>query len=396
MPFIITLLTLAIYLIPAGLAAKTLPCGGSFEGFKQAVREEAIARGYQTSIVDSFLANAILDPDVIRRDRAQGIFKKSFIEFSQLVMADYRINQGAAFYSKHKDVFDKVQERFGVPYGVLLSFLALETDFGVVQGKHNTLNSIMTLSHDCRRPELFQPHLFAALELYTQNNFDPVNTVGAWAGEIGMIQMLPKDIVEFGLDADADGKIDLQGSVLDALMTAGNILNSLGWQPNQPWLVEVIVPNQMNWQLASIDNYLPVEEWERMGIRTRNGVSYANQNQRAALLLPHGRKGPAFFAFPNFQLYLEWNKSLVYTTTSAFFATLLSGQPLYLEGNAPPQLTDEEVKQLQTRLAQLGYDVGKVDGIIGSRTRAAVRNEQIKHGLPADSWPTQELLERIL
>ncbi len=381
--------------MPASAFSETLPCGGSFDAFVDSVRQESVARGYSPSTVDAFLANVEPDPDVIRRDRSQGIFKKSFIEFSQLVMNDYRIVKGKEFHAKHRAVFDAVKNRYGVPPGVLLSFLALETDYGLVQGDHNTLNSIMTLAHDCRRPELFQPHLFAALELYARGNFDPTNTIGAWAGEIGMIQMLPGDIVKFGIDGDGDGMVNLQTSVVDALMTAGNILNKLGWQAHQPWLVEVVVPNEMDWHLAALDIFLPIEEWERRGVRTRNGTSYSNQNQAAALLLPHGHKGPAFFAFPNFQLYLEWNKSLVYTSTSAFFATLLSGEPMYLEGSAPPQLSDDEVKRLQSALASRGHDVGKVDGIIGVRTRAAVQEEQIRHGLPADSWPTIELLSLI-
>ena len=384
-----------LVLFPAASFANIIPCGKSFASFKDSFRDEAIERGYQTELVNRFLSTVVLDPDVIRRDRSQGIFKKSFIEFSKLVMSNHRIVKGAEFYAVHKPVFDQVQKMYGVPQGVLLSFLALETDYGLVQGDHNTLNSIFTLSHDCRRPELFQPHLFAALELFSRNNFDPENTTGAWAGEIGMIQMLPNDIVKYGVDADGNGSIDLQTSVFDALMTAGNILSTLGWEPNQPWLVEVVVPESMPWELSSVDNYVPIEEWKRLGVKTRNEVLYENMGKEAALLLPHGRKGPAFFAFPNFQLYLEWNKSLVYTTTSAFFATLLSGEPMYLEGDAPPQLSGTQIEQLQTQLTELGYNVGKVDGIIGSKTRAAVRSEQLKYGLPADSWPTTELLDAI-
>ena len=125
--------------------------------------------------------------------------------------------------------------------GVLLAFLALETDYGVVQGDFNTLNSLVTLAHDCRRPDLFRPHIFAALELYERGGFDPEGTIGAWAGEIGMIQMLPEDILRHGEDGDRDGRVDIATSPADALMTAGRVLHELGWKPNEPWLVEIIV-----------------------------------------------------------------------------------------------------------------------------------------------------------
>lgn len=394
----LTLRVFAVFLlisfVPIAGKSSIVPCGGTFEEFIEAVKQEALDRGTDQETIDGFLASVEHDPDVIRRDRSQGIFKKSFVEFSKLVMTNHRIVKGSEFEEKHGAILDAVKERYGVPRGVLLSFLALETDYGVVQGDHNTLNSIATLSHDCRRPELFQPHLFAALELYKLDNFDPVNTVGAWAGEIGMIQMLPEDILKYGIDADGDGKVNLKESVADALMTAGNVLNVTGWRPNQPWLVEVIVPEQLDWQLAQPTHFQSLDEWKEMGIVPRDGI-WPDLTYEAALLLPHGRLGPAFFAFPNYSVYLEWNKSFVYSTTSAFFATHLSGKPIYLDGTPPPPLPDEDVIRLQTILANRGHDVGKVDGIVGARTRAAVRQEQLNFGLPADAWPTKELLELL-
>ena len=382
---------LIISFLPLSGKASIVPCGGTFEEFVVSVKQEALNRGTSQAIIDEFFSTVEHDPDVIKRDRSQGIFKKSFMEFSKLVMTEHRIVKGKEFEEKHDSILDAVRERYGVPRGVLLAFLALETDYGVVQGSHNTLNAIVTLSHDCRRPELFQPHLFAALELYKLGNFDPVNTVGAWAGEIGMIQMLPQDILHYGIDADGDGKVNLKASVADALMTAGNVLKQTGWQPNQPWLVEVIVPQNLDWQLAQPKHFQTLGEWEEMGVVPRDG-NWPDLTYEASLLLPHGRLGPAFFAFPNYSVYLEWNKSFVYSTTSAFFATLLSGNPIYLDGNPPAPLPDEDVNRLQTLLAKRGHDVGKVDGIVGARTRAAVRQEQLNFGLPADAWPTKALL----
>jgi hypothetical protein len=115
----------------------------------------------------------------------------------------------------------------------------------------------------------------------------------------------------------------------------------------------------------------------------------------AALILPQGRKGPAFLAYPNFDVYFEWNQSFVYVTTAAYFATRLSGAPVFDAGNPEPGLNDAQMKQLQQKLAARGYDVGKVDGILGARTRAAVREEQRRLGLPADAWPTPALLAKL-
>ena len=373
---------------------ENVPCGGPFPAFVDGLKAEALAGGFDRPAVEEFFAGVVHDPDTIRRDRAQGIFRKSFIEFSKLVMAEYRIVQGAEFGKDHSSVFDRVEDVYGVQRGVLLSFLALETDFGLVQGDHNTLNSLVTLSHDCRRPGLFRPHIFAALELYRRGDFDPAGTVGAWAGEIGMIQMLPSDILAYGQDGDGDGRVDLKSSTWDALMTAGRVLHELGWEPNRPWLVEVIVPRSLDWSETGLDHEKTVAEWMDLGVGLRTDQRL-DGSLTASILLPHGRLGPAFFAFDNFRLYFEWNRSFVYATTSAFFATLLSGSPMYLDGSAPPPLAEDEVRRLQENLQSLGHDVGAVDGIVGSRTRRAVQAEQVRLGLPADAWPTRELLDLL-
>ena len=371
-----------------------VPCGGNFNSFIEKLKEKSYQMGYEPSVVQDFFKNVKRDPEVIKRDRSQGIFKKTFIEFSKLVMTEYRILKGKQFFTKHEQIFLDVYEKYGVPPAVLLSFLALETDYGLVQGDFNSLNSLATLSHDCRRPELFQPHIFSALHLFDQGNFDPDLTKGAWAGEIGMIQMLPKDIVLYGVDQDGDGKINLQSSVPDALMTAGNVLNKLGWEPRQPWLMEIQIPQTLNWLETGSQYFKPLEEWKTLGVQIRNG-EWPKGDLKAAILLPHGRKGPAFFAFPNYQIYLQWNKSFIYSTTSAFFASLLAGEPMYYEGNPSPPLSDEELKRLQKTLVKRGHDVGAIDGIIGEKTRPAIQKEQIRLGLPADAWPTKELLSLL-
>jgi lytic murein transglycosylase len=250
------------------------------------------------------------------------------------------------------------------------------------------------LGHDCRRPDLFQPQIFAALELYEQGDFDPVNTKGAWAGEIGMVQMLPEDILRNGVDGDGDGHVSLKTSAPDALMSGGKMLNHLGWRKGEPWLQEVQVPDNLDWSKTGLDQKIPVSEWAKMGVKPRAG-NLGNPNLKASILLPMGRKGPAFIAYPNFDIYFEWNKSFVYVTTAAYFATRLEGASSYQAGNPEQGLNDAQMKSLQTKLGKRGHDVGKVDGILGAKTRAAVQSEQERLGMPADAWPTAALLNKL-
>ena len=374
--------------------AFALQCGGSFSSFVSNVKTEAISRGYPASTVDGFLAHARHDPAVIRADRSQGIFRMSFLDFSRRVISQNRMDNGRHFSNKLDGVFDTIEAKYGVSRGVLLAFWALETDYGQVQGDFNTLNALLTLSHDCRRPELFTPQVFAALELYKRGNFDPARTKGAWAGEIGMVQMLPEDIITNGVDGDGDGKVDLKTSRADALMTGANMLRSLGWRPYQPWLQEIVVPADLDWSKTGLTSTLKVSQWAGLGVKARTG-SLASGNLNASILLPMGRKGPAFLDYPNFSTFFEWNKSFVYVTSAAYFATRLEGAPVYDAGNPDPAMSDAQMKSLQKKLKAHGHDVGKVDGILGAKTRAAVQAEQIRLGLPADSWPTMELLNKL-
>jgi hypothetical protein len=216
---------------------------------------------------------------------------------------------------------------------------------------------------------------------------------GAWAGEIGQVQMLPRDILEFGSDGDGDGIVDLKGSSEDALLSGARMLAGLGWRPDEPWLQEVTVPEGLDWSLTGLDKPRPAADWAALGVAPRQGAVAAGLP--ASLVLPVGRRGPAFLAYPNFSLLTEWNQSLTYVLTAGYFANRILGAERYLAGEPGSALTGEEVTLLQQRLAALGHDVGKVDGILGARTRVAVQAEQARLGLPADAWPTRELLEAL-
>ena len=386
-----TVLAFCVFASP--LVAQTVPCGGSFSDFLNGVRAEALAAGYSTSATSAVLNGAQIDPDVLSRDRAQGVFKQTFLEFSQRSISSYRMSHGAKNMDRYGDVFDRARREFGVPAEVITAYWALETDYGAVQGDFNTVNALATLAHDCRRPHLFRPQLLAAIAMVENGDLDPATTKGAWAGEIGQVQMLPDDILTRGIDGDGDGHVRLKISAPDAIMTAANLINSLGWYAGEPWLIEVTSTGSTRWDLTGLKTKLSVSEWKSMGISARNGNMPSGRTQ-ASLLVPQGRNGPKYLAFRNFDVYLEWNQSFIYSTTAAYLATRLGGAKRYDAGSPDQGLDDGQMKQLQQILTDRGYDVGKIDGILGGGTRAAVQAEQIRFGMPADAWPTPALLAR--
>nr|MDJ0823478.1 peptidoglycan-binding protein [Paracoccaceae bacterium] len=193
--------------------------------------------------------------------------------------------------------------------------------------------------------------------------------------------------------AVAVGKVDLKRSAPDALMSGGKMLQHLGWRAGEPWLQEVRIPQSLNWAESGLRHQKSGADWAKLGVQpTHDQIA---GGLPASLILPQGRKGPAFLAYPNFRVYFEWNQSFTYVLTAAYFGTRLQGAPVYDAGTPDTGLSGPQMQELQRKLAARGYDVGKIDGILGAGTRNAVRAVQKELGLPADAWPTPALLSRL-
>jgi lytic murein transglycosylase len=342
------------------------------------------------------LDNVRFDQGIIDRDRSQGVFSQTFLEFAGRMVNANRMQVGTSRLKKHRALFAEIEKAYGVPGPVITAFWGLETDYGANTGDFSTLDALASLAYDCRRPDKFRPQLIYALRILDRGDLTADEMVGAWAGEIGQVQFQPEDYFENGVDFDRDGRIDLRGSVPDVLASSANLLSRGGWQAGEPWLEEVRVPRELDWKEADLAISHPRSQWAQWGVRAADGGQLEADDKEASLLLPMGRNGPAFLAYPNFSIYLDWNQSLVYATTAAYFATRLAGAPPVGKGNGKvAPFGAKQVVELQKLLSGQGYDVGKIDGILGTATRTAVKDVQMKLGLPADSYPTPGLIERL-
>jgi lytic murein transglycosylase len=395
MPIRFTVGSIAL-LFTLGVSSATAQCGegaAGFDAWLDGFRQQAAAQGISPGVLAA-LDGVRYDQKVIDADRRQGVFSQSFLEFSDRMVADYRMQQGRQLLQKHADLFARVEQEYGVPGPVIAAFWGLETDFGANLGDFATLQSLATLAYDCRRPDMFRAELMAALTLLDHGDLAAGDMKGAWAGEVGQMQFVPTYYVQLAVDYDGDGKRNLVRSVPDVVASSANLLRHHGWQPGQPWLEEVRVPADMPWPEADLAIRHPRSQWAAWGVTAADGGPLPSDGLSASLLLPMGRLGPAFLAYPNFSVYTDWNESLVYATTAAYFATRLAGAPPVQRGNAAA-LGRAEIKEVQQRLQQLGYDVGGIDGIIGAQTRAAVKALQIQLGMPADSYPSPEFLNAL-
>jgi lytic murein transglycosylase len=394
-------LTTALLLVTGAASegsAQTAVCRneGSFDRWLEAFRREAAAAGVSQATLGSALNGMTLDSSIIARDRGQRFFSQSLTDVLAKLATNNRLENAIEQIRKHRAVFARAEQEFGVPPAVITAFWALESDFGAGMGKLPVLRSLATLAYDCRRGAMFRGELLAALQIVDRGDLVPSEMIGSWAGELGQTQFLPTHYLRNAVDYDGDGKRNLMRSAPDIIGSTANFMAHLGWQRGQPWLEEVRAPRTMAWDQADIAIQHPRSYWANAGVTRRDGQPLPADDQKASLLLLMGRNGPAFLAYPNFEVYTKWNQALTYAVTAAYLATRIDGAPpLGRSGAGIPVLTLEQGKELQVLLNRAGFQVGEPDGKIGAATRSAVKQAQMRYGLPADSYPTAELIDRL-
>jgi lytic murein transglycosylase len=379
----------------AALAQANCRNTGAFEPWLAAFKKEALAKGISPAALAAAAPYMVLEQRIINIDRGQRFFAQNFVEMSDKMLVG-RISSGAAQMKKNQALFAREEKEFGVPASVITAFWALESDFGAGQGKDQAIKSLTTLAYDCRRSDMFRGHLFDALRLIERGDLNAEEMIGSWAGELGQTQMMPSEYMAHAIDYDGDGRRNLIRSTADVIGSTGKYLVHLGWKRGEPWLQEIRVPANFPWKEADLSVQHPRSKWVAWGVTRADGKPIPSDSMPASVVLPVGRFGPAFLAYDNFQAYLKWNQSLNYSLTAAYLATRLDGAPAMNKGSGQiEKITFEESREVQQLLEKRGYDVGRVDGVLGLKTRIAIRDVQIKLGLPADGWPTAELLARL-
>jgi lytic murein transglycosylase len=394
--YFITALVAAILAGNAAQAAAPCRTSGSFDAWLKKFEQDALAQGISRNAIAQAAPYLVYDQRIVNIDRGQRVFSQTFVEFSSRMVPGGRVSQGQAQLKRHAADFARAEKQFGVPGPVIAAFWGLESDFGANQGKDHSLRSIATLAFDCRRSDMFREHLFSGLKLLDRGDLAVTEMIGSWAGELGQTQMMPSEYLKYAVDYDGDGHRNLLRSAPDVIGSTANYIKALGWKRGEPWLQEVRVPQNLPWKETGLDVKHPRADWAKWGVTLANGQPLPSDDLAASIVLPMGRHGPAFITYDNFQVYLAWNNSLVYSLTAAYYATRIAGAPAMHkgDGNIPP-VTMEMTRELQQALTRMGYDVGGIDGKLGLATRQAVKAVQIKFGLPADSYPTPELLARL-
>lgn len=370
------------------------------ENFSQCVQQlaqTALEKGISEGVVNHYQETAQFVPRVIELDRKQPEFTETFTNYINRRVSNSRIQQGQALLKKHGPLLSKLQKQYGVPGRYLVSFWGLETNYGSYTGKMSTLNSLTTLACDERRSQYFTEQLMAALTILDNRSIVANELQGSWAGALGNMQFMPSVFLKFAQDGDGDGKVDLWGSVPDALTSAAAFLNGLGWTAEQRWGREVLLPDNFPYEEAGLKQPKPLSEWRKLGISNVYGGALPNIDLNASLIIPAGHQGPKFLVYSNFHTIMGWNRSEFYAIAVGHLADRLTGVPDFKQ--PPPEtalrLTREMVKKLQASLMEMGFDTGEPDGILGPQTRQAIREYQQKNQLIADGFPNENILAQF-
>lgn len=359
------------------------------------VRAQALAAGVRASTLDAALNGAQYLPRVVELDRAQPEFTRPIWDYLDTAVSPQRVATGLEKQAQVQREAAAAAARYGVPAEVLVAIWGMESNYGSNYGSAPTIDALATLGVDGRREAFARRELLAALTIVDNGDIDRDHMVGSWAGAMGQTQFLPTNFLAYAVDADGDGKRDIWGSMTDVMASTAHFLARSGWQAGQPWGAEVRLPAGFDPALADASERRPSAQWAAAGVQAQHGA--LPDLTDAELLLPAGARGPAFLVGPNFRVILRYNNSVSYALAVSLLSQRLASGPAVI---APwPRelrpLSRSETRELQEALNARGFDSGTPDGVVGAATRRAIRAYQRASGIPADAYPTDDLLARL-
>ena len=386
------ILILALLSLPA-LADDIDP----FSVWLQALKEEASATGVSNQTIQKTFQQAQYLPRVIALDRAQPEFITPFLSYLEKRVDADKISQGRQMLLTHEDMLAKIEAQYGVPKETLIAFWGMETNYGGNKGNFGLPSSLMTLAYDGRRSTFFREQLINTMRIVDAGHNNVAGMRGSWAGAMGHMQFMPSTLLKYGVDADADGRINIWSSLNDAFASAANYLAQVGWRKDEATAIEVKLPANFDYQLAQLNSRKTSQEWQSLGVTTMDN-SPLPTHENAAILLPQGYRGPAMMVFSNFDAVMDWNKSVNYALSVSYLAQQLRGDKPILGGLEAEKsaLTYNQILALQEKLNALGFDCGEPDGFPGLKTQAAIRQYQTVQQLPQDGYASPSLYQLLL
>jgi membrane-bound lytic murein transglycosylase B len=368
-----------------------------FDAFLDSMRTTALARGIRPEVFDSAVAGLRPIPSITASNANQPEFTRPIWSYLDSAVSARRIADAKFLMLRYGDLLDRIAAQSGVPKEILVAVWGMESDYGAARGDYNLFAALATLAYDGPRMSYAQPEFLAALQIYQERRYPVSEMTASWAGAFGQTQFTPTTFLKYASDGDGDGQIDLWRSAPDALASAATLLAQQGWKRGQPWGYEVRLPSNFTYQDADLDVRRPLADWRAWGVLTADGTALPDLGDTGAIYLPAGARGPAFLALDNFSVLLKYNNAGSYALAVGLLADQMMGagpvKHAWPRDERP--LSRDERFRFQANLAKAGFDPGAPDGVMGRRTRAALRQYQQSKGIVADGFATAAMLAML-
>ena len=345
-----------------------------FSAWIKELKAEAKLENISSKTIKNTFKKAQYLPQVIALDRAQPEFISPFLSYVNKRVAPSGIGFGKTMLHQHAAILNQVEANYGVPSTVLVAFWGLETNYGKNKGNFNLPSALMTLAYEGRRAQFFRDQLLDTMRIIDAGHNNVAGMRGSWAGATGQMQFMPSTMLNHGIDADGDGRINIWTSLPDAFASAANYLAKTGWRKDEPAIKEVKLPANFDYSLAQLSNRKSVADWVKLGVLISDKSAIPALDY-VAIVLPQGYKGPAFMVFSNFDVIMDWNRSVNYALSVAHLANQFGAdEPIIAGAEAETEaLTFNQIWALQGKLNEMDFDCGEPDGFPGFKTQAAIR-----------------------
>ena len=358
---------------------------------------DAARRGITRANFERFTSGLRPDLSIMDKLDAQPEFTKAPWDYLDLLVSDDRIAHGRELLAQYAPTFAAVERAYGVDRYIVAAIWGVESNYGTLSGDRPVIRSTATLACVGRRRDFFREEFLSTLEILQRGDVPPDRLVGSWAGAFGPTQFMPTTFKRYAVDFDGDGRRDVVDSIPDVIASTANNLKMDGWVPGQTWGYEVALPRNFNYLLADSSRQMTVRQWQSLGVRRADSQAFPRPEDRAFLLLPAGARGPAFLMLKNFSVIMKYNPAEAYALAIGHLADRMRGGAPFVQGWPRDErvLTLDERYQMQQLLARRGFAIGEPDGLIGPRTRLAIRDFQASIGQIPDGFASSDVLDRL-
>src|SRR5690348_8004208 len=358
---------------------------------------EAARRGVSRATFERFTSDLAPDLTIMDKLDAQPEFTKSIWDYLDVLVSEERIARGRELLAQYAPTFAAVARSYGVDPAIIAAIWGVESNYGTLGGGRPVIRSTATLACVGRRQDYFRDEFLSTLEILQRGDVPAERLIGSWAGAFGPTQFMPSSFKRYAVDFDGDGRRDVVDSIPDVIASTANNLKTDGWVAGQRWGYEVVLPQNFDYLLADRSKQMTLRQWEALGIRRAGGGSFHEPDARAYLLLPAGARGPAFLMLQNFRVIMKYNPAEAYALAIGYLADRLRGGGPFVQPwpRGERVLSLDERYEMQQLLARRGFDAGEPDGLLGPRTRLAIRNYQASIGAVPDGFASSGLLDRL-